>query len=331
MHDYSAVYTTLAQVWEREQALTRPLDPTEIRLHHVISPVDAHAPASLQTAQTLTFTALTLAKQTADLSRLPLNVRQTAVQFAGDDNEIPESMDVLSNLDRSAAELADFHQPRKLPLLWDILQRADEASRSDRIGREGRHEYLIYTNIDISPMPYFYTFLYHMLRFGFDSLAINRRTISSAYREASDLPIMYADMGRPHPGLDCFIFRRDLFQRFVPFHSIVGMGFVMRGLLFNLVATSEKMAIVTDAHATFHVGDDKSWEDPIYTDYIAFNKEEALAVWRAQARDPKVEERLKLFARQTNESWLPEPMLNQTGPRRFGHRLRTLLKRPERQ
>jgi hypothetical protein len=326
MRDYSAVYTTLAQILEREQPPTRAFDPAKISLHHVISPVDAQALPSLQTAQDVTFAALTWAKKIADLSQLPFNVHQTAVQFAGDHNEVPQGMDVLPNLDRSASQLADFQKPRRLPLLWDILQHADAASSAGRGGHDARCEYLIYTNIDISPMPYFYTFLYQMLRFGFDSLVINRRTISDVYTQTSDLPIMYADMGIQHPGLDCFIFRRDLFRRFVPFRSIVGMGFVMRALLFNLVATSDKMAIVTDAHATFHVGDDKSWEDPIYADYVAFNKEEALAVWRAQAQDPEVRQRLMLFARQTNESWLPRSMLNQAEPGRFRHHLRRLLK-----
>lgn len=325
MQDYSTAYTTVSGLFEREHRQPRALDPTEICLQHVISPVGADSPCSLQTAQSVTFAALTLARKIAGTSQLPIHVRQTAVQFLGDQIEIPTSMDVLSSLDRSALQIARFQKPRRLPLLWDVLQHADGASHLRRADCERRHEYLIYTNIDISPMPHFYLFIYSVLRFGYDSLIINRRTVPNIYKEANDLPIMSADIGKPHPGLDCFIFKRDLIRRFVPFRSVVGMGFVMRALLFNLIATSRKISIITDAHATFHLGDDKSWEDSIYADYIDFNKAEALAVWRAQARDPDIERRLKRFAQQTGEGWLPQSMRSQAPPWRFLDRMRRLL------
>ena len=69
----------------------------------------------------------------------------------------------------------------------------------------------------------------------------------------------------------------------------------MRSLLFNLVARARRFLMLTQAHLTFHLGDDQYGQDPKFSDYEHFNIAEAENVIATLARDPDKAKRLADF------------------------------------
>jgi hypothetical protein len=49
---------------------------------------------------------------------------------------------------------------------------------------------------------------------GYDAFVINRRDIPGIYSSVTDIPLMYAEIGTPHKGYDCFVFKRELHPKF---------------------------------------------------------------------------------------------------------------------
>jgi|GEM_PF-778732 len=316
-HNFSTLYTTMADLGQHERHGVAGSGPGRIRILHIVNPVAAKPESDLAVAQPVTFAAMTTARSWAESRDPAVQVRLAAAGYPEDAAVVPDGFDMLPDLQRSAMDVRTFQKARKLPVLWDILERGrDAAADSDTPA-----EWLIYTNVDIAPMPHFYLLVAALVRKGYDAAIINRRTIPDTYTSPGDLPFMYTAIGKSHPGLDCFVFRRTLMDRFVPSRACIGAGFVMRSLLFNLVATTGKMVVLTDAHATFHIGDDRAWANPVYADYEAFNKAEALTVLNTFCRDPALHARFVAFARQTKENWLPEPFSSPPPRPSLGRRL----------
>jgi hypothetical protein len=67
---------------------------------------------------------------------------------------------------------------------------------------------------------------------------------------------MYADLGKSHPGFDCFVFHKDLLHQFILDEICVGISFLEVGLIHNLLAFAKNPLYVPDAHLTFHIGMD---------------------------------------------------------------------------
>ena len=109
------------------------------------------------------------------------------------------------------------------------------------------------------------------------------------------MAIMYSDYGVIHEGFDCFVFPADMFKEFVSNQACVGAGLVMRGLLFNLVAHAKKMLMLRDCHLTFHLGQDRAWQDPALKDYTEYNRLNASSVLRELSSDPEKSRLLKMF------------------------------------
>jgi hypothetical protein len=69
----------------------------------------------------------------------------------------------------------------------------------------------------------------------------------------------------------------------------------MRSLLFNLVAHAHRFLMLTQAHLTFHLGDDRHFRDDRYADYFDFNVSEARSAVERLARNPERAKRLHDF------------------------------------
>jgi hypothetical protein len=151
-------------------------------------------------------------------------------------------------------------------------------------------------------MPHFYAVVADILSRGYETLTIFRRTIPPISPDPDFLPRMYSEYGRTHDGFDCFVFPLSRFADYVRSDACVGRGFVMRSLLYNMVANSAKMAIVRKAHLTFHLGDDKIWTDRALDDYKRFNFEQARQVLVALAkRDSATAKKLNQFCKTHGE------------------------------
>jgi hypothetical protein len=126
--------------------------------------------------------------------------------------------------------------------------------------------------MDISLMPQFYITVQQILKEGYDALLINRRGISKKYKTVEQLPLMYSDYGVPHPGFDCFIFKRQLLNKLVLENICVGVSFSEVALLHNFIAFAEKLKLVDDLHLTFHIGTEVM--PPLLPEYYLHNRRE---------------------------------------------------------
>ena len=232
------------------------------RLHlaHLINPVQRPGDAALAEAQPLTFESMRrAAEQVGSAARIEL----ITAQYAEDHPIIPDYFVRTPDLERSAADMHRFTTPRKLPLLRDLLARLFEATSAP---------YLIYTNVDIILHPSFYREVGARIASGLDAFIINRRRVPDHYRAIADLPRIYALPGAPHPGFDCFVFHRSLYQAFQLANVCIGVPFVEMTFSQNLFCHARRVALFEHDRLTYHLGMEIfKKRDP---EYVAYNKAE---------------------------------------------------------
>lgn len=203
------------------------------------------------------------------LANIPdIEISLFSAQYQEDLEQVPPYFIKTPNLERSVLDSSHFDIPRKLPLIADLLQKMYDNSDA---------EYLIYTNVDIIVLPYFYTAVFSFIQQGYDAFIINRRRISDRYKNVSDLPLIYAALGKPHPGFDCFVFHRSLFTSFRLANICIGIPFIEIALAHNLFCFSKKFHLFHDQHLTVHLGMEviKDWGDKQYVEY---NKKQFLEI-----------------------------------------------------
>lgn len=215
-----------------------------IRVAHIINPVKVNEKSDLFVAQPITFESILIAKS---LSKYSDGIDLYTTQFEEDREIIPSGFIQLSNLERSVLDVNSSLKGRKLPLIADILAKAGQIEDAD---------YIIFTNMDIALMPFFYDTVFQLLEKGHDALVINRRRLHSNYTKVEELPQMYADLGRSHPGFDCFVIKKELIEQFVLDEICVGISFLETALVHNIFSFAENPLYVPDAHLTFHIGMD---------------------------------------------------------------------------
>lgn len=236
---------------------------------HILNPFKIEKGSNLYLAQQVTFRTLETAREFA---KGQVDVTIYTAQFPQDRPIIPDSFHFTTDLDRTILNIKSFKVPRPLPLIKDILDRIYSATGA---------EYLIYTNADIALMPFFYSTVDAIIEAGFDGFVINRRTLSESYTSLNDLPKMYSDLGESHRGYDCFVFRREVYPKYLLGDICVGMAWVGRALLANVLAHSHRFVEIRDKHFTFHLGDDQLWRNPSYNDYMNHNRNEYLRVYES--------------------------------------------------
>jgi hypothetical protein len=235
-----------------------------LKIAHIINPVKVSNNSDLSIAQPITFESMNRA---ALASKDALDIQLYTTCYPEDVEIIPEYFQQTKMLDRSVLDLGQFNKKRKLPILKDILQNLFDASDA---------EYFIYTNVDIAVMPYFYDSVSKLLNENHDALVINRRTITDKYTEIEELPLIYAEAGMPHPGFDCFVFSRELLKKIELNSVCVGISLIGLALMLSLYRHANNFKLIEDAHLTFHMGDDQSWNNPEFNDYYEHNKQEFL-------------------------------------------------------
>jgi hypothetical protein len=209
---------------------------------HIINPVKLHENSELGIVQPITFQSMLVAKQMTTA-----NVQLVTTQYEEDKAIIPSEFRILSNLERSVLDVNPTLKKRKLPLIGDILAKTKEVEQCD---------YIIFTNVDIALMPFFYDTVQQYIDKGHDAIVINRRRLSHEYSKVEELPMMYADLGKSHPGFDCFVIKKELLEHFVLGNICVGISFLEASLIHNLFSFAQHPLFVPDAHLTFHIGMD---------------------------------------------------------------------------
>ena len=231
-----------------------------MRFAHVINPVNAPGGSELSVIQPITFESIRRAKEFCDGKP---EVELCTVSFTEDHVIIPTYFNKLPDLQRSVLDIGQFTSKRKYPLLLDVLKSLYHNSGAD---------YLIFTNMDIALMPHFYVAVDEIMQEGYDALVINRRGISGKYNSVEQLPLMYSEFGKPHPGFDCFIFKRELLQKLVLEDICIGVPFSEVSLIHNFIAFAENLKLVDDLHLTFHIGAEVM--PPINPEYYDHNRRE---------------------------------------------------------
>ena len=211
------------------------------RFAHIINYVSREENAALHDVQKLTLASLKNAKKYAE-SRTSVELllcthKNFTIGPHADFRSLPA-------IERSILDFGKFSERRSLPLLKDVLESAYRNSDAD---------FIIYSNADIGVMPQFYSAVeeYTLL---YDALVINRRRIKSTLNNMEDLEKIYSEVGLPHIGYDMFIFRRDLFNKFILHDTCLGIPFVGNDLFYNLFCFAGNPRLMTDKHLTFHIG-----------------------------------------------------------------------------
>lgn len=234
-----------------------------IKITHIINPVKVPESSDLFIAQPVTFETMKRAKE---MAKDKVDVNLITTQYPEDCKIIPDYFIKTKNLERSVLDVGTFRKQRKLPILQDILERA--------VGYDTNADYIIYTNVDIALMPHFYLFVNQKIQEGLDAFVINRRTISKHYT-LETLDQAYSDLGKKHPGFDCFVFKTELYPNFNLNNVAIGVSKVGITLLANMLCFSTKFEIFEDKHLTFHIGEDKIWQNDSLKDYFKYNSEQA--------------------------------------------------------
>jgi hypothetical protein len=230
-----------------------------LNIAHIINPVKINHDSDLQVAQPITFETMKIAK---NFARKNIKVHQYAAFFSGDQKIIPKGFKKTRALERSFLDIKNPKVKRKLPFIKDIL---------DRLYEESKAEFFIYTNVDIALMPHFYITVQKIIEQGYDAFIIFRRTLSKKYNSVSQLPLIYADYGEYHPGHDCFVFKREFYKKFLLGDACVGAKLIARVVMSNIIAYSSKYEEFKNLHLTFHIGDDRIWDNPDSNEYYYHN------------------------------------------------------------
>jgi hypothetical protein len=219
---------------------------------HIINLVSEKENPSLAEIQKLTLASFEKAKT---YSGNKLRIEQLLCHHKNFPVQAATNFQVLPALEKSINDLGPFTDKKTLPLLKDILDLALKNSQA---------EYIIYSNSDIGLMPQFYNAVSDYIESGHDALVINRRRIKSTLNKVEDLDKIYSEKGKEHIGYDMFVFKRELFQKFILHNTCIGIPFVGNDLFYNLFCFAQKPALLADKHLTFHIGLEmiKVWGSP---------------------------------------------------------------------
>lgn len=240
-----------------------------MRIAHIVNPVKVPPDSDLFDAQPITFSSMKIAADSAAFAGV--DVQLFTAQFPEDHPIIPPYFKKTSDLSRSILDFAELSNPKKLPLIDDILQRLYMAAKDV--------EYLIYTNVDIGLMPFFYEVVSEMMSVSLDACVINRRTIYPKKKASlGELKAIYALAGVAHPGYDCFIFKRALYPQMKLNRVVIGANFVGKAMVANLAVLSNRFSVLDDQHLTFHIGDDRIWKNKQLNEFERHNSMEVRKV-----------------------------------------------------
>lgn len=255
-------------------------------LLHIVNWFDSDGTKKLDTVQSTTLKSMQVARQFLAIQGTSSRVDLASITLEEDCRIVPQGVDELLVLKRDATSIEGFEITRKLPLVFDLIDLADES--------QTLADYVIYTNSDICLQPNFYITVLDLLKLGFDSLIVNRRTIARK-DEADFATLASADIGKSHPGMDCFIFPRKWIGKFTRNNAVTGAGQVNRGLFLNLVAQANSLLVLTAANLTYHYGDDRPWTSSQMKEYEIHNRNEARCTYNTLLKNPALQYKLDAF------------------------------------
>jgi hypothetical protein len=231
------------------------------RIAHIINPFIAPASSDLSYAQPITFESIKTAKKNAEDN---ISIELLVACYPEDLSIVPEFFKTTSVLERSVLDQHHFQKKIRLPVLKDILQRAIDTSEA---------EFILYTNVDIGLYPDFYLHLKKWIDEGHDALIINRKRIPPIYDSPNQLPKIYQQEGKAHPGFDCFLFKRELFDKMHLENICIGVPFIEITFSQNLFHLAKNFKLVKTGDYTFHIGME-IFKNRAPEEYVKYNRQE---------------------------------------------------------
>lgn len=255
-----------------------------LKILHIVNPVKVGPTSDLFQAQPVTFASMAEARKQ---SPEDIQIQFQATCYSEDVELVPDFFEITTELKQSVLDLREFKKDRKLPLISDIFNSIPD----------GGHDYVVYTNVDIALMPWFYTVLSERIRSGLEAFIVNRRTISAEFSSPDELEKMYAQAGKTHPGLDCFVIKSDLLADMDFGKACIGVTFIGKVIEVNMMSATDRFELYKDDHMTFHLGDDRSWKNPDLDDYAHHNKKEFYKVLKRNLQRAESKNRSNAIAR----------------------------------
>lgn len=234
-----------------------------MKIAHIINPVKCGKERDLYFQQPIVFESMRRARKYSKKKK----IQQFAVFYPEDEEIIPGHFTKLPCLQRSTLDWDYKNEKtvkRKLPFFKEILDSLYDSSDAD---------YFIQTNADICLMPHFYDLVFGLIKKGHESIIINKRIIPPHYRSVVDLDEMYSELGQSHNGYDCFIFPRKIYPDFELGEICMGINWSEAPITVSM-ARSSSLAVLRTAHATFHIGDTRTWLRPENVEYREHNAAE---------------------------------------------------------
>jgi hypothetical protein len=231
------------------------------RVAHIINPFTAPKGSDLEYAQPITFETLRIAREKA--AEL-MDVEILAACYPEDEKTVPEFIKKTPYLEKSVLDFGSFSKKIKLPLIAEILQKAMDESTAD---------YIIYSNIDIGVYPDFYCKVNRLLEDGHDALIINRERIEPLYTSVDDLDKILTQEGKNHPGFDCFVFHRSLFEKMELENICIGVPFIEITFSQNIFHLAQKFRLIETDQYTFHIGME-IFKKRAPKEYVQYNRNE---------------------------------------------------------
>lgn len=228
----------------------------------MLSPAHAPSGSNLARAQATAFEAIRRAVLYTRAVCPEIQVDVVTPVHDVDRPAVPTVSDAAPRLARNLLDVTDIRPARPLPLIGDVLRAGVQA---------GRGEVIIYTNVDISPMPGFYELVVRLLR-DHPGFAIARRILTSEPMDPAELPTMYAQLGRRSFGLDTFVCPREVASAIDLGEVAIGLPCVEFAVMGAIdAACGFRAEIYRYLHANFHHGIDRVWK-----------KYQALGDWNRQ-------------------------------------------------
>ena len=190
-----------------------------------------------------------------------------AAVFPEDAEAVPSDFLRLDDLTRSTlTEYPYLSLNKKLPFINDLF---DNLRNSDQFEK---FDCVLYTNSDIILSSNFYDIVATAISSGYDAFTINRQTVPKTKPAqgggqpytALDLDDIYRlTTGKTHPGSDCFIFSRKVFEQIEMGNLFLGYPPIANALLVQVESFADQytMFASNELKATYHLGNQKSWHD----------------------------------------------------------------------
>ena len=229
-----------------------------MKIAHIVNVTeidDSKKSSYLHVAQPLTLQSMIIAKKTASGI---VDIDLLAIKHQQEDVTIPGEFRFAPDIEKYAWEyipaLQNLIPHKPLPRMVDIISGLYNSSDA---------EYLIYTNLDIGLYTHFYIKVKEMLQMGYDALCINRLDLPKEHNgiklDVNTIELIKKAGGRKHPGIDCFVFKREIVPKLDLNNVYVGFPPVGQVLKTQIESNSSNFYWVKDHPLTFHIGFDKPW------------------------------------------------------------------------